>query len=309
MPIISIEHSVVTPLAAVKQQRLDIQLKQLEFHALLHRKLELERLFECFFTEGQAFVTFDGLQFLAGERGQDVLIGDVRQHHQRFELKLGECSLGDIVLMRSKPFNAREERDTTRLVESLVYPLDNALEHYVALLQSMTDKTTGLQNQIALEQQLPQEIRFARRVEQPLAVLLITVDYLESISEHHGTRVGDEAWQSVADALSELLRQGDAIFRTEHDQFLVLLNHTDLHGAEALADRLRKNVDRCVRYDNVQFVLTMSAGVTELDDSDTPERLLDRVGEALSQARRAGRNQIYSLPAKSPTGEDDPSVA
>ncbi|MBX2838825.1 MAG: GGDEF domain-containing protein [Gammaproteobacteria bacterium] len=309
MPIISLEQSVVTPLGVVKQQRLDVQLKQLEFHALLHRKLELDRLFECFFAEGQAFLKFDGLQFLAASRGQDVLVGDVRQHQQRFELHLGEHSLGDVVLMRAKPFNSREDREAARLVESLVYPLNNALEHYNAVLRSMTDKTTGLQNQVALEQQLPQEIRFARRSEYPLAVLLITVDYLESISEHHGSVVGDTAWQSVADALTEQLRQCDVIFRTEQDEFLMLLSHTDLTDAYVLADRLRKNVDRCVSYDNVQFVLTMSAGVTELDEADTPESLMNRVREALSLARREGRNQVATLHAGSPTGDDDPSVA
>lgn len=308
-PIISLDQSVVTPLEVVKQQRLDVQLKQLEFHALLHRKLELERLFECFFAEGQAFLSFDGLQYLAAERGQDLLVGDIRQHRQSFELKLGENSLGEVVLMRAKPFDPREERESTRLVESLVYPLDNALEHYVAILRSMTDKATGLQNQIALEQQLPQEIRFARRMEQPMAVMLITVDYLESISEHHGSQVGAEAWQSVADALSECLRQGDVIFRTEQDEFLVLLSHTDIHGAQILANRLRTNVDRCVSYDNVQFVLTMSAGVTELDDMDTPDTLIERVSSALATARQDGRNQIHAAEAAAPTGEDDPTAA
>jgi len=305
MAIVSAEQSVVTSLSSVKEQRLDLQLRQLEFHALLHRKLDLVLLLESFMSEAQAFVRFDGLQFLAAERGRDLLIGDVRQHRQQFELKLGERILGDMCLMRAKAYNSREQRDAERLMESLIYPLENALEHHCAVLASMTDKASGVHNQLALDQQLPREIRLARRAEQPLAVMLLTVDYLESISEHHGTAVGEQAWQSVAEALTERLRQSDVIFRTELDEFLIVLNHTDIKGAVALSNRLRAQVDRAVSYDNVQFVLTASAGVTDLDESDDANALVQRARDALSQARQAGRNQLKALPANAPDGFDD----
>jgi len=61
-PIVSIDDSVVTSLSAVNEQRLDVQLRQLEFHALLHRKLDLQLLLESFLAEGQGFVRFDGSQ-------------------------------------------------------------------------------------------------------------------------------------------------------------------------------------------------------------------------------------------------------
>ncbi len=305
MATVSADQSVVTSLASVKEQRLDLQLRQLEFHALLHRKLDLELLMESFMSEAQAFVRFDGLQYLADDRGRDILVGDVRQHRQHFAVCLGGKSLGDIHFMRSKAFTAREKRDTHRLIESLIYPLENALEHHSALLASMTDRASGVHNQLALEQQLPREIRLARRAEQPLAIMLMTVDYLESISEHHGTSVGEQAWQSVADALTGQLRQSDIIFRTELDEFLILLSHTDLDGALALSNRLRQQVDRAVSYDNVQFVLTASAGITELDEADDAAAFVQRARQALSDARQAGRNQINALPAASPDGGDD----
>ncbi len=305
-PIVSIDDSVVTSLSAVNEQRLDVQLRQLEFHALLHRKLDLQQLLESFLAEGQGFVRFDGLQYQAAGRGMDILIGEMRQHRQCFELKLGDKDLGEVTLVRGKAFSAREQRESERLIESLVYPLDNSLEHYSALLMSMTDTATGVHNQRAIDEQLPREIRFARRSEQPLSLMLLTVDYLESISEHHGVEVGRQAWQSVAEALSERLRQSDIIFRTEKDEFLVILNHTDIEDALALTDRLRRQVDRCVSYDNVQFMLTASAGVTELDADDDSQVLLDRARQALSMARQSGRNQVMALPAETPEGGDSP---
>ena len=302
MPVTNIDQSVVTSKDVMREQRLDVQLRQLEFNALLHRKLDLDLLFECLLTEGQTFVAFDGLQYIASDAGHDLLLGASRQHRQRFELKLGDRSLGEVILMRGKKFSSREERDAERLVESLVYPLDNALHHYSAVLRAMTDGATGLRNQTALDKQLPREIRLVRRIEEPLSLLLVSVDYLESISEHHGSDVGEQAWQSVSEALTMRLRQTDYIFRTEDDCFCIVLTQTPLDGAIALAERLRQKVDRCVSYDNVQFVLTASAGVTELGISDDADTLINRARDALKSARTVGRNQVCSMPAPEASG-------
>jgi len=309
MPVLSARQTSVTSHAALRQQRLDVQLRQLEFHALLHRKLDLERLFECLLTEGQTFVSFDGLQFLAADRGADISMGLSRQHRQRFELRLGQRLLGEVTLMRGKAFSSRDERDAERLVESLIYPLENALEHHKVAMKATTDGATGLRNHLALKELLPREIRLVRRVEQPLSVMLMSVDYLESISEHHGSQVGEQAWHSVAETLSSRLRQSDLIFRTDDDAFCIVLNQTDLDGAMVLAERLRQEVDRCVSYDNVQFVLTASAGVTELSISDDAATLLARTSEALTLARQAGRNQVRALAPTDPTDGDGPSAA
>ena len=203
--------AVVTSLTEVRQQRLDVQLRQLEFHALLHRKLDLELLLECLLSEGQGFVAFDGLLYRAADRGSDIHLGASRSHTQHFELKLGERSLGEVVLMRGRPFTSREERDAEKLVESLVYPLDNALEHHEALMRTMSDAATGLPNAKALELQLPRELRLARRCGQPLTVLRVSIERLELIGEHHGRELELQAWNSVATALSARLRRSDLL--------------------------------------------------------------------------------------------------
>lgn len=299
------ESSTVTSLTSVRRQRLDVQLRQLEFHAMLHRKLELEHLFEALVAEGQGFVRFDGVRFAApGDDGGDVSIGRNGRHHQRFALKLGERSLGEVVLVRETPFDAREERAAERLVEALVYPLDNALRHRAALLAAMTDRATGLRNQQCLERELPRELRTARRLGRPLALLHVSVDYLESISECHGTEAGELAWSAVAETLTGSLRRSDLIFRTDQDTFCILLADATLADAEGLAERLRRGIDRCVTLDNVRFVLTASGGLTGLGPDDTAGSLLARAAHALGRARQAGRNRVVVVEA--PGTEDAP---
>lgn len=309
MSVISLSNSAVTSHSALRQQRLDVQLKQLEFHALLHRKLDMERLFECLLTEGQAFVQFDGLHFLASERGSDVMLGFVRAHRQRFELRLGERMLGEITLMRARRFSSRDERDAERLVESLIYPLDNALEYHSAIAKAMTDEATGLRNQRALDEQLPREIRLVRRLEQPLSMIMVSVDHLEQISGKYGKEIGEQAWQSVARTLSSRLRESDLIFRTAEDSFCLVLNQTSLHGATILAERLLADVNRCVSFDNIQIVLTASAGLTELAEVDDVDSLIQRTNDALELACAREGNCVASMPAPEPDNSHDPAAA
>jgi len=308
MTVTTPEPSVVTSLSRVRQQRLDVQLRQLEFHALLHRKLDIDLLFECVLTEGQSFLRFDGVLYHADGRGRDVHLGLSRQYCQSFQLKLGERSLGEVILMRGRPFSGREERDAERLVESLIYPLDNALEHYATIMLTMTDPATGLGNRRALDMQLPRELNLARRCGRPVSMLCITVDHLESLSEHHGNEIGVQAWHAVAQTLSARLRRSDLIYRIREDTFVIVLGDTAMAGAMALAVRLRTKVDRCVTRDNVQFVLTMSAGVTEASEPDSTEPLIERAERALAESRLRGRNHVYGIPVNDPT-EDDPTAA
>ena len=306
------DRSVVTSLSSVRRQRLDVQLRRLELHALLHRKLELERLFEAFMIEGQAFVRFDGVRYACTDRGADIMLGEASRHSQHFELRLGERPLGEVVLTRATRFDARDEREAERLVEGLVYPLDNALEHHEALAAATTDRATGLGNAEALARELPREIRLARHLGRGLSVVRLGVDYLESISEHHGVQAGEAALAAVGETLAGTLRRGDPVFRIDGDAFCLVLADASVEDALALAERLRGRIGRCAELDNVHFVLTASAGLTELGPEDTAETLLERAVRALRHARQGGRDRIVALPAPGAPGsapDDGPSAA
>lgn len=310
MSFLSERQSAVSPPAALRQQRLDVQLRQLEFHALLHRKLDLERLFECLLVEGQSFVQFDGIHFLAESVAVDILLGYTRQHRQSFELRLGERVLGELVLMRASKFSSREERESERLATSLVYPLDNALKHHALSLQAMTDPTTGLRNQRSLEDQLQREIRLAERAEQTLSTMLVSVDHIDSMLAEHGHEVTHDAWLSLAETVRKRLRQSDQIFKTDTDAFCIVLSQTPMDGAVVLAERLLAELDRCISYDNIQLVLTANIGITELGASDNASVLLQRTYDALDLAREAGPKQLKALFPTDPVDNDnDPSVA
>lgn len=285
----------VTSNESLKKTRLEHQLRVLEITEMLHRKIDLSLLLECFFVETQSFVRYDGVSFQQRSHVPSILFGSRRQHTSTFELSLGDNPLGAITFYRASAFNPREERELERLVTHLCYPLEKALEHQAAVQATLIDDLTGLYNRLALEQSLPREIAIARRNDMPMSLLLLDVDRFTEVNELHGEQVGDDILRVVATTLANSIRKSDMIFRYDSDTFAIVMNGTEYNGAKILAERIRTVIDVCFRYRNVQVVLSASAGITELVENDTADTLLDRAGEALLKAKKAGRNTLRAV--------------
>lgn len=285
----------VTSNTALRKQRFNYHLKLLELTEMLHRKLEVDLLLEAFFTELQSLVRFDGMEYRQTEATGSHLVGNQRQYVYKTGLELGEFDLGQIIFFRSIRFSSRESRELERLVSHLLYPLRNALEYRAAVERTLVDDLTGMHNLPALERYLPREILLARRGEIPLSVMMLDIDHFSVVNEQHGDVMGDDALKAVAAKLSGTIRKSDMIFRYDIDTFVIVLSGTEYAGAKVLAERIRTTVDTCFRYDNVQVMLSASAGITQLDEKDDADSVLERANEALLNAKRAGRNTLRAL--------------
>ncbi|MBX2882789.1 MAG: GGDEF domain-containing protein [Granulosicoccus sp.] len=285
----------VTSNESFKKTRLDHQLRVLEITEMLHRKVDLSLLLECFFIETQSFVRHDGLSFQQRSHFPAVFFGSQRQHTSRFELSLGDDLLGEISFYRSTAFPSRDERELERLVAHLCYPLAKSLDHQAQVQATLVDDLTGLNNRLALEQSLPREITLARRNDMPMSLLLLDIDRFSEVNASHGEQVGDDILRTVATTLANSIRKSDMIFHYDSDTFAIVMNGTEYNGAKVLAERIRKVVDVCYQYRNVQVMLSASAGITELVENDTAGELLERASEALLNAKKAGRNTLRAL--------------
>lgn len=285
----------VTSLGVIAEHRMDQQLRLLQISEMFHRKLDLQLLLDCLYTESQVIVPFDALSYQTPDNQEVVLVGNPRQYTCKFELELAEENLGEIVFQSARAFSDKDQRELEKLVALLLYPIKNALEFRHRSNEAMIDSLTGILNAHALEQLLPREMIECRRAESPLSLMIVDLDHFHKTNESHGHEIGDELILTVAETLTSNLREEDYIFRLEQDCFAVLLGETDFESASTVSERLRTSIDTCFSYDNVQLVQNASAGVTEMVDSDTAETLIERAQTALLNAKRAGRNRIRLL--------------
>lgn len=160
-----------------------------------------------------------------------------------------------------------------------------------ALLEmSRTDPLTGLRNQRAFEERLPDELARAVRYREPLSLLVLDLDDLKGINDSRGHHAGDLALRALADALLLGARQTDFAARVGGDEFVLLAPRTDTQAAAALGERIRALV-------SAQGVdgLTVSVGAATMGVGSTIGGFLREVADsALYEAKRRGRNRVVS---------------
>lgn len=158
---------------------------------------------------------------------------------------------------------------------------------------SMTDALTGLLNRYGLQRALQREMSEARRYSRPLSCLLIDLDFFKSVNDTYGHAAGDAALQQAARVIADSVRGSDVVCRYGGEEFLVLAPETSVEGASALADKIRHAFSaRLFGEAGRVFPLTLSAGVAQLDPSESGNDMIARADEALYHAKQTGRDRV-----------------
>jgi diguanylate cyclase (GGDEF)-like protein len=160
---------------------------------------------------------------------------------------------------------------------------------------AMRDGLTGLANRRCLDQTLRNELELARRSRHPLSVLLIDIDHFKRYNDTHGHPAGDECLKRVAMVLSGQVRTYDLAARYGGEEFVVILPNQALQGAAAVAERIRRAVERSIAAAPMaggeRVTVSIGAACTGAG-LDAPEGLIARADAALYRAKEAGRNRV-----------------
>ncbi len=168
------------------------------------------------------------------------------------------------------------------------------LEH-----ENVSDPLTGVFNRRYLHSRLDEECSRARRLGQPLSVLLLDIDYFKQINDTHGHQAGDQVLIAFAERVKGQLRKPDIVARFGGEEFMVIATHTAGTGAVDLAERLRLDI-QLARFSldrapgaTGEISLTCSIGVASLGEgTDQADRLVCSADKALYRAKHEGRNRI-----------------
>lgn len=163
---------------------------------------------------------------------------------------------------------------------------------------SGTDELTGLANRRLLADAGARIVSICRRAGQPCTCLMLDLDHFKHINDVHGHATGDEVLRRLAAAIMETVRSSDFVVRMGGEEFAIIAPNTDAPHAVALAERLRRSVERIdLRKAGMAVPVSISVGVAGM--AVTPrygagplEDLLARADHALYRAKQAGRNRV-----------------
>ena len=158
---------------------------------------------------------------------------------------------------------------------------------------ALTDPLTGAPNRLAYDQRISQEFARWRRHQYPLSLVVMDIDHFKRINDTFGHKAGDRALKAIVQALRQHVRASDFMARIGGEEFVLLLPETDLDGAYRAAEKLRKGIESCeFAYKGEPVPITISGGIAQFAEGDTPDSVYVRADEALYRAKHNGRNQF-----------------
>jgi diguanylate cyclase (GGDEF)-like protein len=169
-----------------------------------------------------------------------------------------------------------------------------------ATLRQMSheDPLTHIANRRRFDAALENCWRRGVRKRQPLALLMIDVDFFKGVNDKHGHSYGDECLVALARMMNEHARRPDDIVaRLGGEEFVLLLPDTDTSGAEAVAAHLQEATRSLgMQNDASPFnkSLTISIGIGAVGCPQSgvdPTVLVDCADQALYDAKHEGRNR------------------
>lgn len=157
------------------------------------------------------------------------------------------------------------------------------------------DGLTGLFNRRHLTIHLQEIFKQSGEKSQDLSLLLINIDYFNSINRLHGLQFGDAILNQMAARLTQHTRPDDSCYRFSGEDFLVLMPDTDLDTASQLAKELNA-VCTAQPFGNTsqKKYITISIGLASLRTHRPVdhEELICMAESALFTAKAEGRNRI-----------------
>jgi two-component system cell cycle response regulator len=161
---------------------------------------------------------------------------------------------------------------------------------------AITDALTGLFNRRYMEMHLASLVEQAASRGQPIAVLIVDIDYFKAVNDDYGHDAGDDVLREFALRIRKAIRNIDLACRYGGEEFVIVMPETDMTVATMVAERLRRRIANepfTIEQGARNLNVTISIGIAALGGAgDNAATILKRADVALYRAKRDGRNRV-----------------
>jgi len=223
----------------------------------------------------------------AGTASNLLFVGTIRDISERQTMLAQlEATLADLRQQQEQTQEAN--RRLNRVNEELAF-------------MSTHDNLTGLPNRHSFDEFSTRLWRQAIRREEPIAILMIDVDYFKRYNDHYGHLAGDACLRQIGEVLSQKVnRPEDGVARYGGEEFIAMLSNTGpdgaAHVARTILDHVRAAKIAHVESEHGIVTLCIGLAVTVPGKGARLENLIQQADEALYRAKAAGRNRLMQAP-------------
>ena len=158
-----------------------------------------------------------------------------------------------------------------------------------------TDPLTGLLNRRRIEDVAAQAVADGHRHGYPVALVVCDIDHFKIVNDRWGHDVGDAVLRHAAQLLRLDLRGADSVGRWGGEEFALVLPHTELAGAVALAERIRRRVrETPLAVDSRCIASSVTLGVALVGTDEPLDAAIKRADVALYCGKSLGRDRVVA---------------
>ena len=188
------------------------------------------------------------------------------------------------------------------LASSAVLAIENSRLHNRVQRMANLDGLTDLFNHRYFQESLRQKLSTARKLSQPVSLLMVETDKFKNYNDTYGHQQGDLVLKSVAQALEKGAHQWEGMAaRYGGDEFVVILPKADKGNATEAAEQICRWIEKMTAVELSKHNLpgvTASLGVATFPvDADDASSLIDAADQAMYSAKRKGGNRICQFGA------------
>lgn len=171
-------------------------------------------------------------------------------------------------------------------------------EHFALL--STIDELTELPNRRAFNYFYDNIWIHCKRLQLPLCVIMIDIDYFKKYNDILGHIEGDKALQAVSKCLKSCIkRDTDFIARYGGEEFVCIIPYIKYDDAYRIIEKILKSVEqlKIIHPHKADSYLTVSIGATLISLNNhtvftNKDTVLESADKALYEAKNTGRNKI-----------------
>jgi len=170
--------------------------------------------------------------------------------------------------------------------------LRRGIEYEELFESARKDVLTNLANRRVFDERINDIMMAARRYKRPLTMASLDLDFFKLVNDNHGHQYGDTVLKQVAKVFRNAIRSTDLLVRIGGDEFLLVMDDTDLPSGRILAERLCEAVSDMGIQADENTTLGVSIGMSEWRKEEDLDEWMERVDDILYSAKSDGRSRV-----------------
>jgi len=214
-------------------------------------------------------------------------------HIETFDLVVSD---GRIMRKQLQYFWIDDEKDEILCIQTDISAAYEKERHNEILQrEASTDPLTALPNRRGIRKILDDLALKSTNLGEPFCLAMGDIDFFKKVNDTYGHDAGDVVLKTVAGHMENFLTGKGLVGRMGGEEFLIILENSDLQENFAAMEALRQSISELViPYGNLNLSITMTFGLAQYAAVSGVHAAINEADSRLYEGKKSGRNRVIA---------------